>query len=198
MRVVLSQVKATAHVGPHTTHPWDAGCPCHPGAATVYVVLRRPKVKVALIALTGSHLVWSEILMLVVIGLVFSDLLRHLVLVLSHGTSCHIIGVHLMGHFNAVSLILDRPHVVADVADAVPKLAQVELLKLMIELPVHLVVAAHLIDLGVQVIVELAHVDALVQEVLSFQLVVIDADGLAVGSLTRGRVMPGVASSLTI
>ena len=38
----------------------------------------------------------------------------------------------------------------------------------MIELPVHFIIAAHLIDLSVQIVVELAHVDTLVQEVLSF------------------------------
>lgn len=38
----------------------------------------------------------------------------------------------------------------------------------MIELSIHFVIASHLIDLSVQIIIELAHVDALVQEVLSF------------------------------
>lgn len=123
MRVVLGQVEATAHLGSHTTHSWDTSCPGHSGTAAVYIVLCRAEVKVALIALAGSHLIWSEILMLVIVGLVLSHLLRYLVLVLSHCTSCDIVGIHLVGHLNAVSLVLDRPHVVANVTDAVPKLA---------------------------------------------------------------------------
>jgi hypothetical protein len=51
------------------------------------------------------------------------NLLRLLILILAHRPGSLIIV--LLGHFYAVPLVLDGPDVVANIADAVPKLAEI-------------------------------------------------------------------------
>lgn len=137
--IVLSQVEATTDFSSHPTHTWNARCSCHAGAAAVNIILRRPKVEIALVALSICHLIWCEILMLVVIRLIlgrrrklmmtvnfivlWSNLLWLLILVLAHGTSGLIIV--LLCHLHAIPLVLHRPDVVTNVAHAVAKLAEI-------------------------------------------------------------------------
>ena len=136
--IVLSQVEAATDLSSHPTHTWNARCSCHASTAAVNIILRRPKVEIALVALSICHLIWCKILMLVVIGLilgrrrklmmtvnfiVLGNLLWYLILVLAHGTSGLIIV--LLCHFHAIPLVLHRPDVVTNVAHAVAKLAEI-------------------------------------------------------------------------
>jgi len=68
----------------------------------------------------------------------------------------------------------------------------------MVKRPVHFIVPTHLVDLGMEIVVELAHVGALVQQILSFQLVVVNTDMLPVGPFTRRRIISCMAASLAI